>query len=192
MTTFLSRAIERAGLGGIFAARKRGDLDAVRAMLRGDIDILILGAIADAYPRRRVRRRGSHPRMRTNPVVTWIPRGGKSELELLRACAIARITMARGAAIGLDWATQGLEIQQVALGFGITDLTGPMTRKAGDLIEAEALKKVQGQGMVAQTALRRLEIAALIKNAGRRCVFTDDVAAPSVDRFNHVEEGLNA
>lgn len=192
MTTFVERAIERAGLGGIFfEARERGDMNAVRAMLRGDLDILILGAIAD---RIRAKECGDEVRIHPNaaPVVTWIDRTGKTELELVRECAIARITMARGAAIGVDWATQGLEIQQVALGFGITDLTGPMTRKAGDLIDADALKKVKGQGMVAQTALRRLEIAALIKNAGRKCVFTDDPKFTAAERPAHVEGTANA
>jgi hypothetical protein len=75
-------------------------------------------------------------------------------------------------------------VPQVALGFGATDLTGPITRKSGDLIDADALKKVKGKGMVAQTSLKRLEIAALLQNAGRVCQFVDE-AAPTVAARTH-------
>ena len=75
----------------------------------------------------------------------------------------------------MDWGTTGLELAQVALGFGATDLTGPITRKSGTLISEDELKKVKGQGMVAKAALKRREIGALVRNAGRLCEFTDDV-----------------
>lgn len=187
--TFIERAIERSELAAAWTARLAFDFDRTRAELAAhpNADILILGAMADAL---RARECGNVVRIHpsASPNVRWIDRTGKSELELVREIALARITMEPGLPLGVDWATQGLEIQQVALGFGITDLTGPMTRKAGDLIDADALKKVKGKGMVAATALRRLEIAALIKNAGRECVFTDDVPA----RAAHVEEVANA
>lgn len=185
MTSFVERAIERAGLGGILPARRRDDLAAVRALLatRPDVDLLILGAIADAA---RAEECGAvvrvHPRGADEPLpggVEWIAREGKTELDLLRAVALARIASARGARIGVDWGTTGLEVPQVALGFGASELTGPITRKSGDLIDEDALKKVKGKGMVAQTSLRRLEIAALLQNAGRVCQFVDE-AAPTV------------
>lgn len=177
MTSFVERAIERAGLGALLPARRRGDLDTVATLLgaHATVDILILGAIADA-----IRQEECGDVVRVHPTassdVRWISREGKSELDLLRAIAVARITASKGARIGVDWATEGMEIQQVALGFGATDLTGPMTKKAGDLIDADDLKKVKGQGMVAVASLRRKEIAALIHNAGRVCHFTDEHA----------------
>jgi hypothetical protein len=190
VSTFVERAIERAGLGGILEARRAHDLTKVRAFLNAhpSIDILILGAIADAI---REEECGKVVRVHPSPSedVHWMDRNGKSELQLLRDVAHARITSARAAHIGVDWATQGLEIQQVAMGFGVTDLTGPLTRKAGALIDADALKKVKGQGMVAQTALRRLEIAALIQNAGRICQFTDE-AAPMAGQREQLHAAL--
>jgi hypothetical protein len=38
-------------------------------------------------------------------------------------------------------------------------------------------KKVKGQGLVASSALKRREIAALVSNAGRTCEFTDEPTA---------------
>lgn len=189
MSQFIERAIERAGLGLLLPARRRGDLDAVAALLREHttVDLLIVGAIADVI---RQEECGDVVRVHPNTPSSdarWIVREGKSELDLLRAIAVARITASRAARIGVDWATQGLEVQQVALGFGATDLTGPMTKKAGDLIDSGDLKKVKGQGMVAVASLRRREIAALIHNAGRVCHFTDE-ATPSV----HVPAALSS
>lgn len=177
MTSFVERAIERAGLGGVLPARRRGDIDAVRAELAaaGEVDLLVLGALADA-----IRAAECGDVVRVHPVaaadVHWVPREGRSELDLLRAVAIARITSARGQRIGVEWGQAGLEVPQVALGFGATDLSGPITRKSGDLIDETELKKVKGQGLVAKVALRRLEIAAVLANAGRVCQFTDETA----------------
>lgn len=185
MTTFIERAIESAGLGAVLPARRRDDIAAARALLASyrDVDILVLGALADAI---RAEECGDvvriHPRGGDDPLpdgVEWVSRSGRTELELLRTIAVIRITSKRATKIGIDWGTTGLEVPQVALGFGATDLTGPITTKAGDLLSADALKKVKGQGMVAQTSLKRLEIAALLQNAGRVCHFVDE-AAPTV------------
>ncbi|MBX3233358.1 MAG: hypothetical protein KIT84_33725 [Labilithrix sp.] len=189
MTSFVERAIERAGLGGVLPARRRGDLDAVRAeVASAGVDLLVLGALADA-----IRADECGDVVRVHPVaaadVLWIAREGKSELDLLRAVAVARITSPRGQRIGLDWGTSGLEVPQVALGFGATDLTGPITKKSGDLIDESELKKVKGQGMVAKTALRRLEIAALLHNAGRVCQFTDETAPTAAPK--RIEEAAH-
>ena len=174
MTRFVEQAIARAGLSPVQPARRRGDLDSVRALVSslGEIDLLALGAVADA-----IRTEESGEVVRIHPSassdVTWIATAS-TELELLRAVALARITGPVGARIGIDWGQQGLELAQVALGFGATDLTGPITRKSGTLISEDELKKVKGQGMVAATALKRREIAALVRNAGRSCEFTDE------------------
>lgn len=195
--SFVERAIERAGLGGVLPARRRDDLATVRSILAShpDVDLLILGAIADIARKEEcgdvVR---VHPRGLDEPLpggVEWVARAGKSELDFLRAIGLARITSPRGAHVGLDWGTTGLEVPQVALGFGATDLTGPITRKSGDLIDADALKKVKGKGMVAQTSLKRLEIAALLQNAGRVCQFVDE-QAPTVATRAQLHEELVA
>ncbi len=179
MTRFVEQVIARAGLSPVLSARRRGDLEAVRALLAStsEIDLLVLGAIADA-----IRAEENGEVVRVHPTassdVDWIVEE-KTELDLLRAVAIARITAPAGARIGVDWERQGLEVAQVALGFGATDLTGPITRKSGVLISEDELKKVKGQGMVAASALKRREIAALVRNAGRTCEFTDEVSSSS-------------
>jgi 2-iminoacetate synthase ThiH len=101
----------------------------------------------------------------------------------MRAVALARITGPASARIGVDWGRSGLEVAQVALGFGASELTGPITRKSGALIREDELKKVKGKGMVAATALRRREISALVRNAGRACVFVSQPeASPEASR----------
>jgi hypothetical protein len=177
MTRFVEQAIARAGLAPVMPARSRGDLEAVRTLVAslGSVDLLTLGAVADAV---RVAETGDV--VRVHPVadasVQWIQLedSGTAELDLLRAVALARVTGAVGARIGVDWGRHGLEVAQVALGFGATDLTGPVTRKSGALIHEDDLRKVKGQGMVAASALKRREIAALIRYAGRSCEFTDE------------------
>lgn len=180
MTRFVEQAIARAGLSPVQPARRRGDVDAVRALVTslGEIDLLALGAVADAV---RSEECGEVVRIHPTPAddVQWIVEA-KSELDLLRAVAVARVSGPIGARIGVDWGRQGLELAQVALGFGATDLTGPITRKSGTLISEDELKKVKGQGMVAATALRRREIAALVRNAGRSCEFTSARPSPNL------------
>ena len=178
MSRFVDEAIARAGLGPVQAARRAGDVTAVRRLMTeiASVDILPLGALADAT---RTAEAGDVVRVHPAPAVDvqWVRDG--SELDLLRAVAIARITSPLGARIGVDWGSSGLEVAQVALGFGASDLTGPITRKSGTLISEDELKKVKGQGMVAATALKRREIAALVRNAGREPVFTDDTVETS-------------
>jgi hypothetical protein len=188
--TFIERALDRAGLGHVLPARRRGE----PIMLPDDIDLLLLGALADAVRAAEV---GAVARVHpeASAGVRWICTGrteGRKdsffknsvlpsfrpscEINLLRSVAVARVTGPHGVAIGVDWGDCGLEVAQVALGFGASDLTGPITTKSGGLIAAGDLRKVKGQGMVAASALKRREIAALIANAGRRCEFTDEAA----------------
>lgn len=179
MSRFVEQAIERAGLGAIFDIRKTGDLAQIAGVLdaAGPVDILILGALADAL-RATEADDVVHIHPDAAPAVLWVAKG-ESELDLLFAVARARITGPRHARIGVDWGATGMELAQVALGFGATDLTGPITRKNGALISEDDLKKVKGQGMVHATALKRKEIAALLRNAGRECVFTDEPSIPA-------------
>ena len=192
MTPFVEQAIARAGLSPVLPARRRGDLDSVRALLAslGEIDLLALGAVADAA---RAEENGEVVRIHPAPSsdVLWIA-PASNELDLLRAVATARITGPVGARVGVDWGRQGLELAQVALGFGATDLTGPITRKSGTLISDDELKKVKGQGMVAASALKRREIAALVRNAGRSCDFTDEAGAASSSTSPSATEAAHA
>lgn len=180
MRRFVEQAIERAGLRDVLPARRRGDLDAVCALLASrDVDLLVLGALADAV---RAEECGAVVRVHgaASEAVQWVD--AASDLELLRAVALARVTGPVGAPIGVDWGASGLETAQVALGFGATDLTGPITRKSGALITEDDMKKVKGRGMVAASALKRAEIVALVRAAGRECALAGEPAVTRAAR----------
>jgi hypothetical protein len=182
VTRFVKEALTRAGFAPVLAAREAGDLDAARAALAAapDVDLLALGALADL-----IRASEIGDEVRIHPVgdrgvgVSWIAPEGASELDVLRAVALARISGPRRARVGVDWGRHGLELAQVALGFGASDLRGAITRKSGlPILEGEALK-VKGQGMVALGAIKKQEIAALVRHAGRVPVFVADERAAS-------------
>lgn len=178
MTRFVEAAIAKAGLLPVLAAHRSGDLETVRstATAWGTADLLVLGAVADCL---RVEDVGQvvhvHPSHAAPGDVTWVATSADaSELDFLRAVAVARIAAPKSARIGVDWAERGMELAQVALGFGATDLRGPITRKSGlPIYEGEKLK-VKGQGMVALASIKRQEISALVTHAGRLPVFVDE------------------
>lgn len=183
MSRFVEEAIAKAGLSPVLAARRSGDLETVRTTLMswGAADLLALGAVADT-----VRTEDVGEGVRIYPVghhdadVTWVDASlYSSELDFLRAVAVARIAGARpgGARIGVDWSRCGMELAQVALGFGASDLRGPITRKSGLPIYADEKTKVKGQGMVELSSIKRQEIAALVTHAGRLPMFIDEDAA---------------
>ena len=177
MTRFVEDSIAKAGLSPLLTARRAGDLESVRASLPTWItaDLLLLGAVADL-----VRSEGLGPTVHvheraTGPDVLWIePVKGGSELDVLRAVAVARISNAAGKRIGVDWSECGMELAQVALGFGASDLRGPITRKSGLPIYEDEKQKVKGQGMVELRSIKKREIAALITHAGRLPSFVED------------------
>lgn len=187
MTTFIEQAIERAGLSPVLAQRRSGDLEAVRASVAswGAADLLVVGAIADALRAEdvgdvvRIHERAPHATATEDAAVTWVDAAAHaSELEFLRAVAVARITADPGARIGVDWSTSGLELAQVALGFGACELRGPITRKSGLPIASGEQLKVKGRGLVELRSIKKQEIGALVTHAGRRPIFDDDEPAP--------------
>lgn len=188
MSSFLEESIAKAGLLPVLTARRAGDLATVRATVTswGAADLLALGAVADAVRTADV---GTVVRIHERPVsegepgVTWVetPRE-TSELDFLRAVAVARIAAAgNGARIGVDWSQRGMELAQVALGFGASELRGPVTRKNGLPIYADEKLKVKGQGMVELRAIKRQEIGSLVTHAGRQPVFLGTDAHDSHD-----------
>jgi 2-iminoacetate synthase ThiH len=162
----------------VLTAHRSGDLETVRTTLAswGAADLLALGAVADA-----VRSEGVGQGVRIHEHageadVTWVDASlYASELEFLRAVAVARIAGRKGARIGVDWSKCGMELAQVALGFGASELCGPITRKSGLPIYADEKTKVKGQGMVELRSIKRQEIGALVTHAGRLPMFVDDV-----------------
>ena len=200
MSSFVEQSIAKAGLLQVLTAHRAGDLVALeraRATWSG-ADLLLLGAIADI-----VRAEDSGDTVSIHEQyggahgadVTWVaPVKGASEIEILRAVAAARIAGTKAARIGVDWSQCGMELAQVALGFGASDLRGPITRKSGLPIYEDETRKVKGQGLVELRSIKKREIAALITHAGRLPVFVDDDDAPrardSVREINEVASNV--
>jgi hypothetical protein len=165
---FVERAIARAGLGEVLRARRAGDFDGVRASIDAwkDSDLLVLGAAADLVRSEEIGEGVVIHRSGEGENVAWID-GQANELEVLRAVAVARLCGPPGARIGVAWTRHGLELAQVALGFGASDLRGAITKKNGLPILEEESKKVKGQGNVPLAEIRNAEIVALVRHAGR-------------------------
>jgi len=165
---FVEKAIVRAGLGDVLRARREGNIEKVRASVdawRG-ADLLALGAVADLIRDEEMGDTVVIHRPEEGNGVTWID-AAASDLDVLRAVAVARIVGERGARIGVDWTRHGLELAQVALGFGASDLRGAITRRSGLPILDEESRKVKGQGSVPLASIRNAEIVALVRHAGR-------------------------
>jgi 2-iminoacetate synthase ThiH len=178
MTTLSEQAIVREGLWPILEARRVRDLEAVRAIASTleHADLLAVGALAD---RVRAEEAGDLVRIYANTVPEPNPsainvRRGTSDdgagIRFLRAVAIARITGPTAALVRVDWAEIGLELAQVALGFGASELVGPIANKRGLAIADDAEKKVKGAGMVSVQAMKTQELAGLVRRSGRRVV----------------------
>ena len=165
MTPIAERALLREGLLEVLEARRAGRALASYERRLRDADLLALGALADA-----VRRDEIGPVVKLHldaPSTDAIAARG---LDLLREVALARVLGPRGARVCVDFGASGLEIAQVALGFGADALTGPIANRRGLPIADDAQKKVKGKGMVALKALQKDEITTLVRRAGREPV----------------------
>lgn len=183
MSALVDRALEGAGLSAIVAARTAGDLARVRAEIdrlgAATVDLLALGALAD---RIRADEVGDIVRVYTHAaaddrddadVVTVDADGGEG-LAFLRALAIARITGPRASRIRVDWTSVGLELAQVALGFGASELRGTIASKRGLPIAATDMAGVGKESAKEPAALvKKRELAAFIERSGRRPVFEE-------------------
>ncbi|MCA9588901.1 MAG: hypothetical protein KC657_26480 [Myxococcales bacterium] len=174
MSELFWRAMEEASLSDVARARLEGDVGAARAAiaLLERCDLLALGALADEVRRREVGDRvtvhSRRPRDGAPPAAT--------DLDKLRAFAIARLTEERGATVTVDWADTGMELAQVALGFGANALAGAMQRKAGlPVIDGET-QRVKGEGQVEVAELKRRELSAVLAAAGREVTFVEEPA----------------
>lgn len=178
MSRFIEQAIARAGLAPVLRARRAGQIEAVRASMDDwrDADLLALGAIADLVRAEEVGETVAihPPTAAASDDVFWIDPPRASELDVLRMVAVTRIAGPPRGRIGVDWGRHGLELAQVALGFGASDLRGAITRKSGLPILEDEARKVKGQGNVSLASIKKGEIAALVRYAGRRAVFADE------------------
>lgn len=168
-------ALRDAGLEGVARARLAGDVRAARAAtdVLARADLLALGALADEIRRREV---GDRVSVYTRRAGEGALGPARSDLEHLRAIAVARITGDVGAEVRVDWTELGMELAQVALGFGANALSGVLQRKAGlPLLDGET-RRVKGEGQVEVAELKRRELGAVLASAGRECVFVDPEA----------------
>jgi hypothetical protein len=185
MSKLVDLAIEVAGLGDALAARRAGEsLEPHLPRLRA-ADLLALGAFAD---RVRAEEVGAEVRIYSSGdpsddagaaargrAIALPPEGDGQEttgLELLRAVAIARVTGPRAVRVRVDWTRTGLELAQVALGFGADELAGFIATKRGLPIADGELAGVgkKSKRELAQIVKRR-ELAVCIERAGRVPLF---------------------
>jgi hypothetical protein len=191
-----SRLVEErlfaAGLTPLLDMRAQGEppRDPVMLDLVARTDILLLGAAADMVRRREC---GDEARI----YVPCAPREGPGTVvlgaaesargtALLRRIATMRLTGDIGLAIVVDWSGVGMEIAQVALSFGASDLAGLMASRRGlPMLESDDQKKL----------VKRREIAGFVERAGFRPIFvlTDpsstlpELAGDSSNRGAHVD-----
>jgi 2-iminoacetate synthase ThiH len=97
-------------------------------------------------------------------------------LELLREVAVARVMGPRGARVRVDWSRCGLELAQVALGFGANELVGRIANKRGlPLAEGERLGVGKKSRHLPADEVKRRELAGFVQRAGRTPCFVPEV-----------------
>ncbi len=160
-------------------------------------DLLALGALADAVrekvsgdvvrfsSRPQARSGGARAGLPASPTVRWIARDepghDASGLGVLRRVATARVLADDSVRIGVSYTDTGLELAQVALGFGASELSGVLANKRGLPIADDATKRVKGQGQVSAQVLQQRELVQVLAYVGRRAVFVDDETPKEVD-----------
>ncbi len=181
----VEQLLEREGLAPLLAMRAEGRIptgpQAADRLARAAT--LALGAAAD------IARRGEcggeariyvpAPPAATPGQVVLGAADAAGGTTFLRNVAILRLTGPIGARLVVDFGALGLEIAQLALSFGATDLAGPIARRGGlPLVDADDQRKV----------MKRREIAGLVERAGFHPVFfaTDPSPLPKEPR-THVE-----
>ncbi len=188
MSVLVDRALEAAGLTSVLVARRAGRVGEVPVARLRDADLLALGALADRIRSEEV---GDEVRIYLREPaddderVVVVP-GEASDvtgLELLREVAMARVLGPRGARVRVDWARCGLELAQVALGFGADELIGRVASKRGlHLAEGELLGVGKRSALLPAEVVKRNELAGFVVRAGRKPVIVDGSARTGVER----------
>jgi 2-iminoacetate synthase ThiH len=168
MSALVDRALAEAGLTEIYEARRAGDLDPAQVDYLERADLLAVGALADRIRKEEV---GDEVRVfseRSEEILVI-----ESRPDLLRRVAVARIRAARAARIAIDWNDVGIELAQVALGFGASDLVGHVQMKRGLPIAEGALGGVgKKSDLVPMERLKKQELEGYIRRSGRSPVWT--------------------
>jgi 2-iminoacetate synthase ThiH len=201
MSKLVDRAIDAAGLGTVLSSRRAmAPLDAHLARLRA-ADLLALGALADQVRAEEV---GAEVRIHTGGDASAPPSGdagtvvlprGEGEvtgLDLLREVAVARITGPRGVHVRIDWDRCGLELAQVALGFGADELMGFIATKRGlPIADGELLGVGKKSRRELAQVVKRKELAACVERAGRVPLFVRaDGAFESIEGAIEAGDGV--
>ena len=190
MSVLVDRALAASGLDAIAAARASGDLAKVRAespALMG-ADLLALGALAD---RVRTSEVGDVVRVFANVAADQGPdvievRGDVVGLAFLRAVAIARITGPRAARVRVDWTAVGLELSQVALGFGASELVGYIASKRGlPIADGDMSGAGKRSAMEPMARVKQRELEGFITRSGRRAVFVESASRTVEEQHDH-------
>ena len=180
MSALVQHAIAAAGLEDIMAARRVGALSPPLVERLRHADLLALGALADAVRSEdvgadvKIFADGAPAGAPDERLVVLPPEGSVAltGLELLREVAVARVAGPRAARVRVDWGRCGLELAQVALGFGASELAGPIANKRGlPLAEGEMLGVGKKSGWEPAELVKRRELAACVERGGRVAVF---------------------
>jgi hypothetical protein len=183
MSALVDKALADAGLLELAEARRAGDLARVSALasLLVTADLLAVGALADRIRADEVGDRvgvfaGTLADDARDVVMIGADdaRPGEGRADVLRRVACARIVGPRAARVRVDWASTGIELAQVALGFGANELAGPVLNRRGLPILADSTQKVKGAGLVSSQLLKKKELSVLVRMAGRTPVFARD------------------
>jgi hypothetical protein len=189
VSALVDRALDAAGLTTVLLARRAGRVGEVPVARLRDADLLALGALAD---RIRAEEVGDEVRiyLREPPdddervVVVPGEASDATGLELLRDVAIARVLGPRAARVRVDWARCGLELAQVALGFGADELIGRVASKRGlPLAEGELLGVGKRSALLPAEVVKRNELAGFVVRAGRKPVIVDGPARTGGEVF---------
>ena len=173
MSALVDRAIRESSLDDVLGARRSGALTPEQVDRLRRSDLLVLGALAD---RVRAEEVGDVVRIHVDGPpepgadVVALPRPGQdlTGLELLREVAMARIAGPRAACVRVDWTRCGLELAQIAMGFGANELVGHIASKRGlPLAEGEKLGVGKKSRLEAADVVKRKELEGFVRRAGR-------------------------
>ena len=179
MSTLVDLALEAAGLDAVLEARRAGEIGAEHRRRLQEADLLAIGALADRVRSEEV---GSEVRIyadagleaRGGAQVALFPREGRDDtgLELLREVAMARVCGPVAGRVRVDWSRSGLELAQVALGFGANELVGRLASKLGlPIAPGELLGTGKKSALQPAELVKSRELGAFVTRAGRVPVF---------------------
>ena len=180
MSVLVDRAIRESHLEDVVGTRRVGALTAQQTERLRTCDLLVLGALAD---RVRAEEVGDVVQIYTDgvpdaePDVLLLPRPGAevTGLALLREVAMARTSGPRALRVRVDWTRCGLELAQIALGFGANELVGRIASKRGlPLAEGEKLGVGKKSRLEDADVVKRKELEGFVRRAGRTPSFVQE------------------